>query len=154
MAVNHFKVGPSLFLFFSQPLACLFPSLFLFSPSLRYNITYSSNHTFRSGVHTFFLIISNSIFYNYLNSIHKLINDTHNEQIPSFFLFLFFSCFFFLDFAGCNLFFFFFIYRSPSFSFSFLHAFFFLLLELSCFSSFLFSFSAWGGAFFSSCFRC
>ena len=65
------------------------------SPLLRYNITHSSNcHFSMLSTNFFFKVISNSIFYNYINSIHKLINDSHNEQIPSFFFFFSFHAFF------------------------------------------------------------
>ena len=67
------------------------------------------------------------------------------------FLFLFFSCLFFLTSLVAS----FFFHLPLTFIFFFFSScFFFLLSELSCFSSFLFSFSGWGAAFFSSCFRC
>ena len=56
--------------------SCIIPSYsFFLSPSLRYKITYSSNHNFLSWACTLKKIISNFIFYNCLNSIHKLIYD-------------------------------------------------------------------------------
>ena len=166
--------GPSFFPFFSQQPACIILSYSFFSLSQRHNITHSSNHNFLSGAHTFFLIISNFIFYNCLNSIHKLIYDRQRKDntytMSKYFLFFFFFSFhaFFLDFAGSNLFFSFAARLLFLFSF-FFHVFFFssLGVELSFFCffpfflgalyrqlSFLFFsfFGGWGCAAF--CFSC
>ena len=139
---------PSFFPFFSLPPACIIPSFFFLSPSLRYKITYSSNHNFLSRAHTFFfffLIISNFIFYNCLNSIHKLIYDSQRKDntytmskyllfLLVFFFFFFFSCLVF----GVKLF------------FSFYFSFFWGPCVFSCLSSFSFLFS--GGLVFSVAF--
>ena len=134
--------GPYFFPFFSLSPTCIIPSYYFFpSPSLRYKITYRSNHNFfYLGLTRFLKIISNFFFYNYLNSIghnqtFKKRQRRDNTYTMSKYLLFFFSCLF-LDIAGSNLFFF--ICRSPSFSCSFFHTFF---LELSCFSSFTFLFS-------------
>ena len=113
---------PSFFPFFSQQPACIIPSYSFFFLSHYDTVLHIAVIIiFCLGCHTFFLllfkIISSFIFYNSLNSIHKLIYDRQKkDNTYTMTKYLLFSFLFFMPF-------------------------FFLLLELSCFSSFPFLFS-------------
>ena len=148
--------------------ACIIPSYsFFLSHSLRYKITYSGNHNFLSRAHRvffvlFFLIISNFIFYNYLNSIHKLNYDRQikiirmSKYLPI--LFLFFSYLFswlrwfqsfFFSFAARLLFLFRFFFFMPFFPWSWTVSLLFPFFFLGAWCrqlSFLFFFSFFWGA--------
>ena len=131
--------------------ACLIPYYsFFLSPSLRYKVTYSSNHNFLYYQRFFKKIISNSIPHNHSNSIHKPNYDWRRKIFRMnkylLILFFFFMPFFLLFSLGAELFLLLFsllfLLGAPPFFFSFLELSFssFSLFFLGrCHSSFLFS---------------
>ena len=136
------SLSPSHLSFFFSATACLIPCYsFFLSPSLRYKVTYSSNHNFLCYQRFFFdfRIISKSILHNHSNSIRKLNYD--RCKWANTFLFFFFSSCFFFSWSWVVLLLFSFLF-TLFFLFSFGVALFFFVFSFRCWTFLFFSF--WG----------